>query len=164
MRGNWKVLPVVLLLATGTGLKADRPGLGSLSYEQLMQRVLDLTNIEREKYDLPPLKWNTKLANAAEWMAKDMAANGYVGHTDSTGRDLAKRVPTYGYKDYSILRENLAGGHESPEEVVTAWMKSPGHRASILCNRCTEIGIAFFADPTSKHRRYWVQEFGRPLR
>lgn len=152
------------LCAAGASLHADRPSLNGVGYDALVQRVLDLTNAERAKYDLQPLKLNARLAAAADWMARDMAQHGYVGHTDSLGRSLAQRVPTFGYNNYAILRENLAGGHESAEEVVDAWMKSPGHRASILCNKSTEIGIAFFQDPTSKHRRYWVQEFGRPLR
>lgn len=135
--------------------------LGSQTYSEVIQSVLDLTNQERARYDLPPLRMNVRLAAAADWMARDMAANSYVGHTDSTGRGIAKRVPSFGYTNYTVLRENLAGGHESPEEVVAAWMNSPGHRANILCERCQEIGISFYYDPTSKHRRYWVQEFGR---
>lgn len=146
---------------TNANSNSGHLALGDQSYGQVIQQVLDLTNAERARFDLPPLKLNVKLTAAADWMAQDMAKNGYVGHSDSTGRGIADRVPSFGYKDYTVLRENLAGGHESPEEVVDAWMNSPGHRKNILCERCTEIGISFFYDPSSKHRRYWVQEFGR---
>src|SRR3989344_3216924 len=43
-----------------------------------------------------------------------------------------------------MLGENLIlGNFLSEKEAVQHWMDSPGHRANILNNRFTEIGVAF---------------------
>ena len=140
---------------------ADRP---SSERETLIRSVVDLTNNERAKLGLPPLTYDKRLEKAAQWMAEDMANKGYFSHTDSFGRSVGQRVPTFGYENYAILRENLAGGFSSPKEAVDAWMKSPGHKASILCEKCTNIGVGIHYDPKSKYGYYWVQEFGTEMR
>lgn len=140
---------------------ADRP---SSERETIIRSVVDLTNKERAKLGLPALTYDKRLEKAAQWMAEDMANKGYFSHTDSYGRSVGQRVPTFGYENYAILRENLAGGFETPKEAVDAWMKSPGHKASILCDKCTNIGIGIYYDPKSKYGYYWVQEFGNEMK
>lgn len=154
------LLPAAMLVAA---VSAQQPAVEKPTYRDLLREVLTLTNKERAKHGLPPLKLEARLSRAAQWMAEDMAHKNYFSHTDSMGRDVGGRVPTFGYNRFEILRENLAGGQLTPEEVVTAWMNSPGHRASILCDTSTEIGLGFYYFENSKYKTYWVQEFGRPL-
>jgi len=56
--------------------------------------------------------------------------------------------------------ENVAMGQRSAAEVVSAWMKSPGHRANILNPRYTELGIGYALDAAG--RPYYAQLFARP--
>jgi uncharacterized protein YkwD len=121
-------------------------------------QVLDLTNAERLKRNLHPLKLNPYLSEAARWMGEDMAAKGYFSHTDSFGRNVGQRARSFGYA-WSCVGENLAAGHETPLEVVTGWMESPGHRTNILRPEFDEIGLAYVVDRNSLYRRYWVQVF-----
>lgn len=130
---------------------------------QLIQQVVELTNRERARFGLRPLRYDERLERAAQWMAEDMAIKGYFSHTDSLNRSIGQRVPTFGYSNYQTLRENLAAGHRSPEEVVQGWMRSPGHRDAILCPKCEHIGVGFFYMEESKYKTYWVQEFGKEL-
>ena len=148
---------LVMAAATPAVRAADR----KQSYDELIQEVLELSNKERARFGLHPLKLNPELSRAAEWMAEDMARKDYFSHTDSQGRGIGERVPTFGYTNYALMRENLAAGHFTAREVVDAWMQSKGHRESLLCPRCDEIGIAYFYFENSKYKRYWVQEFGK---
>lgn len=173
MPGVGRVIQISLLLLGATGASfapsiAQTQGTPKLvvsnaSYRELLKGVLVETNIRRAEQGLPPLKMNAVLSRAAQWMAEDMAHKNYFSHTDSQGRTIGTRLPAFGYDRYEIIRENLAGGQIDPKEVVDAWMKSPGHRESILCDTSTEIGIGYYYYPNSKYKIYWVQEFGKPL-
>ena len=66
--------------------------------------------------------------------------------------------------DYIAIGENLAlGNFTDDEELVTAWMNSPGHRANILNKSFMEIGAAV-GRGTFEGKQVWlaVQEFGKP--
>lgn len=88
------------------------------------------------------LRLAPKLNEAAEWLAKDMAAKGYFSHTDSLGRRVDKRVDEFGYH-WSGVAENLALGFDQPDETVKAWFNSPGHKRNMLGAKYRECGIAF---------------------
>ncbi len=159
-----RALLATVLIAAGvqTATSADTSGSNSIR-QRMIARVLELTNAERNRFGLKPLRYESRLEKAAQWMAEDMAIKGYFSHTDSMNRSIGQRVPSFGYSNYQNLRENLAAGHQTPEEVVEGWMKSPGHRDAILCPKCEHIGIGFFTMEESKYKIYWVQEFGREM-
>lgn len=132
----------------------------------LMQsKIIAETNFQREANgNLPALIENQKLDEAASAKANDMFLNQYFEHVSLLGVDPGKLVQSYGY-DYIIVGENLIlGNFASEKEVVQKWMDSPGHRANILNNRYTEIGVAVIKG-TYKGETVWisVQEFGLPL-
>lgn len=126
--------------------------------------VIYWTNLQRQKYGLPPLKENDKLNLSAELKVKDMFENQYFAHDSPSGQgvaDLAKKV------DYQFIAigENLAlGNFENDEVLVESWMDSPGHRANILNNRYQEIGVAVLKG-NFEGKSTWlaVQHFGLPL-
>jgi uncharacterized protein YkwD len=60
---------------------------------------------------------------------------------------------------YSAAGENIAKGRLSASAVVQGWMNSPGHRANILSNNYTQIGIGLATDSTGTN--YWTQMFIR---
>ncbi len=123
------------------------------------QRVFQLTNAERTKRGLRPLRLNAKLNNSANWFAQDMANHQVqtLSHIDSLGRDPGARLHAFGYR-WTAYGENIARGYTSPEAVVAAWMASPGHRANILNPRYTAIGVGH---AVGGGQDYWVQDFGR---
>ena len=45
---------------------------------------------------------------------------------------------------YRSAGENIARGQSSPEEVVRAWMNSEGHRANILGESFTSLGVGVY--------------------
>jgi len=131
----------------------------------LKSKIITETNLQRqENGNLPALKENTLLDSVASAKANDMFINQYFEHVSPTGVDPGKLVQSSGY-DYIVAGENLIlGNFSSEKEVVQDWMNSPGHRANILNNRYTEIGVAI-VEGTYKGETVWigVQEFGLPL-
>ncbi len=125
--------------------------------------LLKLTNLERQKAGLSPLKLSSQLTRAAQSHAVDMAKNNYFSHTGQNGSSMADRVKGIGYK-YFAIGENIAAGKATPEGTMRQWMNSSGHRANILNSKFTEIGFGYENAPNSRYRHYWVQVFGTPQR
>ncbi|MCM3362099.1 CAP domain-containing protein [Niallia sp. MER TA 168] len=115
--------------------------------------VIDLTNAERKKQGLPALQAYPELNNVADMKAKDMNDKGYFSHTSPTYGSPFDMMRDFGIT-YQSAGENIAQGQRSPEEVVEAWMNSEGHRANILNDKYTHIGVGF-----DEGGYEWVQMF-----
>ena len=156
------------LTRAGKEILAPPPLKAGASGEQatlLQTKIVAETNLQRaQNGNLPALKGNTKLDEAAAAKANDMFLNQYFEHTSPGGIDPGKLVQNCGY-DYIVAGENLIlGNFSSEKEVVQDWMDSPGHRANILNSRYSEIGVAVIKG-NYKGESVWigVQEFGLPL-
>jgi uncharacterized protein YkwD len=123
-----------------------------------------LTNIERTTRGLGSLTFSNRLAKMAEVKARDMINKQYFAHVSPDGTDVTMLAANAGYV-YLNLGENLAlGDFRSSGDVVTGWMNSPGHRANILNQNYTEIGVAaIMGNYSGRTVWYAVQEFGRPM-
>ncbi len=153
-------LLTLLMAAALIGLPAQTHRPDADDPERLAQEVIARTNAVRAEHGLPPLKAQANLRDSAVWLAQDMAQHNYFDHTDRLGRSISPRLPDFGYRDFHVIGENIAGGQRTPEQVVAGWMKSPGHRANILNRDFREIGVAYAYGPHSDLKRYWVQDFG----
>jgi uncharacterized protein YkwD len=121
--------------------------------------VLTLVNDERAAVGLDALVRNQTLEEEADEYACEMIHYNFFAHVNPvTGTTLADRTEAIGY-DYVLVGENLAAGLDTPQQVVQAWMDSPGHRANILEPQFTELGVGVRGG--GAHGTYWVQEFGR---
>lgn len=124
----------------------------STIYSEYVEKVIELTNIERTKYNLQPLKLSDSLCKSAQEHADDMYTNNYFSHVSQDGRTMSDRIEKY-TSSYGYKGENIALGYSTPEEVVKGWMSSEGHRANILNKNYTDIGVGY-------NNGYWVQNFG----
>lgn len=113
--------------------------------------VLCLVNQQRTQRGLVPLVANAQLTAAAQGHSDDMVAKRYFSHTSADGRTFAQRISAAGYltgyRSYSI-GENIAWGSGSrgtPQQIVTSWMGSAGHRANILSTSFRDSGIGVTA-------------------
>src|SRR4028118_1186050 len=149
-----------------TGERSASQTAPSPTNQNFIYRVLELTNIERSKLSLPPLTFNTQLLNAAATHSQNMALQDFFSHTGKDGSSLGSRISATGYQ-FSAAAENIAGGSSTPEQVVSSWMNSSGHRANILNPNLKEIGIGYYflADDTGSvnFNHYWTQVFGTSL-
>lgn len=103
-------------------------------------KVVSLTNEERQEEGVSLLVRNTLLDTAAQMKAQDMAAKGYYAHVSPEGATPMHWVDVAGYT-YLTIGENLVVNRTDAEQVVDAFMGSPGHRANILRKDFTEIGV-----------------------
>jgi len=103
--------------------------------------LIELTNAERAKHNLPVLSENDVLDQAAYMKALDMAKNGYFSHVSPAGINPWHWFDKAGY-NYKYAGENLAIGFLDSKEVQNAWAASPTHEANIVNNKYREIGIA----------------------
>ncbi|MFJ8490103.1 CAP domain-containing protein [Streptomyces sp. NPDC094038] len=120
----------------------------------VVARVVELVNAERSKVGCSALTLNTTLTKVAQAHSEDMALHRNMSHTGSDGSSPGDRITGAGYT-WSAYGENVAYGYASPEQVMAAWMASPGHKANILNCTFKEIGVGL-AQPDS----YWTQDFG----
>jgi uncharacterized protein YkwD len=126
------------------------------------QKLLDLTNLERKKKDLPPLKPSPLLLKVARAHSANMAKQGKMAHI-LDGKKPNERVLEAGY-DYNYTGENIAEFDRdySLKELMKDWMDSQHHRENILNKKFTEIGVGIARG--KKGLVYYTQVFGKPLR
>jgi len=110
------------------------------------------------------LDGNNLLNEIAKRRLLDMFENQYFAHDSPTGENAGILAEEIGYP-FIAMGENIARGNFSnDQELVQAWMDSPGHRANILSSKFTEIGIAI-QKRAWQGRETWigVQIFAKPI-
>lgn len=120
---------------------------------QFQKEVTNLTNKEREKNGLAALEIDAAVEKVAQKKSEDMAINNYFSHTSPTYGSPFEMLQQFEVA-YTTAAENIAAGQKSPEEVVTGWMNSPGHRKNILNEKITHIGVGY-----AENGAYWTQLF-----
>jgi len=121
-------------------------------------RVLELTNMERAKAGVPPLKLSGELTAAAQDYSNVLVQTGCFAHTCGAVENFADRIGLAGYSGMTAAAENIAEGYPTPEAVVDGWMNSAGHRDNLLSPTYTEIGIGVAAG--GPYGIAWTQDFG----
>lgn len=126
------------------------------------QYLADLINEQRFYHNIPPLRWSSTLAKAAQAHADDCAATGQCSHFTSDAADLQERLRRVGYKA-RWKGENWAYA-KAPELALTWWYDEPPdadpHRRNLLSPYYTEIGIGIAPDTWGGY--YFIADFGAP--
>jgi hypothetical protein len=148
-----RLLGIVGLLATLCMAHAESREWLATAHDYAVQ-----VNQLRLQHNLPPLKLNAQLCEAAQAHAESMAQTGVIAHTDQHGRRADYRASAAGYF-YHRLGENLAAGQLTWERALHAWLNSPDHRANLLTPDYRELGIGF-AGSASRYRTVWAQLLG----
>lgn len=130
------------ICATALLLAGEGPSELTPEHAQLIpieQNVIAHTNVERQRYGLPPLEVDMNLVVSARRHTVWMTLNRALQHT------------------FQPVAENIAMGQGSSQEVVVDWMQSPGHRANILNPSHRRIGVSAFRTPEGTI--FWCQQF-----
>lgn len=124
--------------------------------------LVEKTNKERVKELENELTISPDLVLAAQLKANDMAEKGYFAHNSPDGKTPWYWLQEAGYA-YETAGENLAVNFVDSTDVHNAWMDSPTHKANIVREGFTEIGIAT-AEGTYKGKKaiFVAQFFGAP--
>ena len=141
--------------------KPKRAGPPPRSIATIVDTLFILTNRERTRANLTPLRRSAELSRAAELQAEQMANAGKLAHEIPGTRypTLSSRLKLVGYAARSS-GENVAEGYTSGAGLMASWMTSPPHRANILSAKYTETGVGMARSKSG--RVYSVQVFGRP--
>ena len=168
MSWSFRPAPVVWLLIVASACAtpasptevAEPPAAGG-GASATVSTIVQLTNAERSSPGLPALRASSRLNEAAQLHADQMARLGRLAH-DLSGAQYPRpenRLAAAGYQ-WSAYAENIAMGQSTAAAAMDSWMRSSGHRANILSTSVTEIGVGVARD--SAGRPYYVQVFGRP--
>ena len=135
--GAVPVFSIVGPAAPVTPSMQEAPGQGTeIGPEQ--QKVIDLCNVERARYGLPPLTADKDLLVSAQKKAEYLA----------TIRKLWHGKPG--------CAENIAFNQADSREVMQSWMGSTGHRRNILNPAHRRIGVGLCNIGGGP---YWCQQF-----
>ena len=142
-----RLIIICVLLPFGAvyGSRAQTP---ELAFDEA--QAVYVTNLQRRAHNLPPLRWNRQLTEAARWFAWDSTENrvsGFCGHQDTQGHWPDWRATAFGYKGRAGS-ENAFCGYVTPQQAVAGWMNSPGHRANILQTDAREISVGYYRRTT----------------
>lgn len=152
---------IYLVLLASTALPGIKNILGYAS-DITVSEVLNETNVERQKDGKASLQLNTQLSQAALTKAQDMLAQGYWAHNTPEGKEPWTFIDATGYR-YQVAGENLARNFSHTDDMVTAWLNSPTHRANLLSDRYSETGIAVIqGEMDGVPTTLVVQMFGTP--
>jgi uncharacterized protein YkwD len=111
-------------------------------------------NKERAKEGLSALTTNNTITAAGNVRAKEIVQS--FSHTRPNGSSPFTALKEAGIS-YQAAGENIAYGQKTPQEVVTGWMNSPGHRANIMNPNFGKVGIGVYK--ASNGTIYWTQLF-----
>lgn len=138
---------------------------------EIEMKIIELTNKERTKRNLPPLSTDPHLVIASRQHSYEMIRNGYFSHISPIyyNRTPAIRIYNSGLVQYKT-GENIAQNKgtlvpiiigENPDSlakiIVHNWMKSAHHRDNILDPGYTNIGVgAIYKDTILKVTQNFV--------
>ncbi len=162
---SWEAMLIYVLLfmflQVGFSIVSyTKPGILGISGSIDQKKLIELTNIEREKKGLSKVVENDALDKAARLKAENMFSENYWAHFAPSGKTPWDFILGSGYH-FTFAGENLAKNFYSSQEVVEAWMNSPTHRDNLLNARYKDIGIAVEEGVLNGQKTTLiVQEFG----
>jgi uncharacterized protein YkwD len=93
------------------------------------------------------------LTRLAEQQSQAMAARNKMDH--NVKGPLDKRLGASGYPA-TLAVENVSAGYHTLAEAFSGWRDSPPHKANMLKNGVTKLGIAAAYAPNTKYKVFWT--------
>jgi len=128
--------------------------------EAIRQEIIRATNGERANHDLPALRVDPTLMEAAQQRARELASS--YSHYGPNGEHLweieAQQAGYPGQVTENIGKQPLTVGMTG-DDLIRGWMNSPAHRANLLSDRYTAIGVGVYY-AGQYQMLYRVQVFG----
>ncbi len=121
------------------------------------QQLLDLTNQARANSGLPMLRMDPRLCRAARLHSANMARLNSMSHT-LEGKSHQHRTMEAGYPS-GMVAENICYSQGNPQAAINTWLNSSGHRANMLSNQYSDLGVGI--GYSSNGQPYYTQVFGR---
>ncbi len=128
-------------------LVADTPAQSVDQAEAALFRLMEADRRAAGAGSLVPLSIDPRLTAVARAHSQDMLAHGFVGHVSPSTGSAADRLHA-AHIGFSVVAENVARAY-APGEAERGLMDSPGHRANLLNQQVTRVGIGVALAPPS---------------
>jgi len=156
-------LPPGTLGGLGGSVAGPDGGSGTLDVERTERLVHDRVVAERRERGLKAVERDEALAAFAAGHSADMAEHGYVGHEAPDGTPLRKRYERAGFDclggEVAYALSSVGGGYDARDvaELTTrAWLRSDGHRETLLRERFSKGGVGIAVENESGRERVYV--------
>jgi uncharacterized protein YkwD len=159
------LLAAIALLAACAG---DRDGTGEPSlYRSLAEQgaqldaatAASMVSGYRRNNGLTAVSIDPALMQLAQTQATAMASRDKLDH--NVIRSFHERLKTQGYRA-KVAAENIGAGYHTLAEAFSGWRDSPPHRANMLLEGATRMGIATAYAPGSKYKVFWALILAAP--
>ncbi len=117
------------------------------------QAAASMISQYRQNNGLGRVTVDPELVKLAEAQSMAMASRNKLDH--DVKAPLAKRLSASGYQATSAV-ENVSAGYHTLAEAFSGWRDSPPHRANMLANNVTKLGIAASYAPNTKYKVFWT--------
>ncbi len=113
----------------------------------------------RTNNGLTAVSIDPELMKLAEAQAQAMASRDKLDH--NVIRGFSERLKAHGYRAKTAA-ENISAGYHTLAEAFSGWRDSPPHRANMLLDGATRMGIAAVYAPNSKFKVFWALILAAP--
>jgi uncharacterized protein YkwD len=117
------------------------------------QAAASMISLYRQNNGLGEVVVDPELMKLAEQQSQVMASRNKLDHDAKA--PLAKRLNASGYPA-TLAVENVSAGYHTLAEAFSGWRDSPPHRANMLKNGVTKLGIAASYAPNTKYKVFWT--------
>jgi uncharacterized protein YkwD len=107
----------------------------------------------RQNNGLGAVTVDPELMKLAEAQSQAMANRNKLDH--DVKAPLAQRLNASGYPATQAV-ENVSAGYHTLAEAFSGWRDSPPHRANMLKNGVTKLGIAASYASNTKYKVFWT--------
>ena len=121
----------------------------SSSYDKTLLRLI---NNARTSRGIAPLKTTKKLSKASGKWSKKIAAKRALSHDPKLRASVSAKAGCTSVRSWG---ENVAYTSGSASSMFSMYMNSPGHRANILNNGFTHVGVKSLKRAASWGGVYW---------
>ena len=117
------------------------------------QAAASMISLYRQNNGLGGVTVDPALMDLAEQQSQAMASRNKLDH--DVKAPLARRLNASGYPA-TLAVENVSAGYHTLAEAFSGWRDSPPHRANMLKNGVTKLGIAASYAPNTKYKVFWT--------
>ena len=117
------------------------------------QAAASMISLYRRNNGLGAVVVDPELMKIAEGQSQAMASRNKLDH--DVKAPLPKRLAAAGYPA-TLAVENVSAGYHTLAEAFSGWRDSPPHRANMLQNGVTKLGIAASYAPNTKYKVFWT--------
>jgi uncharacterized protein YkwD len=117
------------------------------------QAAATMISLYRKNNGVGAVVIDPELMRIAEAQSDAMASRNKLDH--DVKAPLPKRLQAAGYPS-TLAVENVSAGYHTLAEAFSGWRDSPPHRANMLQNGVTKMGIAASYAPNTKYKVFWT--------